>query len=151
MATRAPEEKSEVTISGAPHPAESRLRFAGLAVKPGTGASWLSPIMSRGALQVLIKRGEGLPKADLNGLADPYVRVTVRHMTRETTVVKECLDPVWDEPLQFLGPLEEFRNDELILKNKAAEVLMSCCHLGASDAVQRLAQQVTMTAPLDRT
>ena len=89
----------------------------------GTGASWLSPIMSRGALQVLIKRGEGLPRADLNGLADPYVRVTVRHMTRETTVVKECLDPVWDEPLQFLGPLEEFRNDELILKVCDRDVL----------------------------
>jgi synaptotagmin-1 len=70
----------------------------------------------RGALRVFVQRGTGLPSADMNGLADPYVKLTVRHITRETRVVHECLDPVWDELVQFIGPLEDFRSGELFLR-----------------------------------
>ena len=57
----------------------------------------------QGALRVQIRRAEGLAKADINGKADPYVKAVIRHMTRETRVVHSCLDPVWNEPLEFLG------------------------------------------------
>ena len=56
-----------------------------------------------GALRVFVQHGTGLRAADLNGLADPYVKLTIRHMTRETRVVHECLDPRWEELVQFIG------------------------------------------------
>lgn len=56
-----------------------------------------------GALRVFVQHGTGLRAADLNGLADPYVKLTIRHMTRETKVVHECLDPRWEELVQFIG------------------------------------------------
>ena len=56
-----------------------------------------------GALRVFVQHGTGLRAADLNGLADPYVKLTIRHMTRETRVVHECLDPGWEELVQFIG------------------------------------------------
>ena len=56
-----------------------------------------------GALRVFVRHGTGLRAADLNGLADPYVKLTIRHMTRETRVVHECLDPRWEELVQFIG------------------------------------------------
>ena len=84
----------------------------------------------RGALRVFVQRGTGLPPADLNGLADPYVKVIVRHMTRETRVVHECLDPVWDELVQFIGPLEDFRGD-LVLRVCDRDVLKHDDAMGA--------------------
>ena len=99
-----------------------------------------------GALRVFVQHGTGLPPADLNGLADPYVKLTIRHMTRETRVVHECLNPTWDELVQFIGvqpnpvprwpcakplfstrgndapnacsagPIEDFRGSELVLR-----------------------------------
>jgi len=69
-----------------------------------------------GALRVFVRHGTGLRAADLNGLADPYVKLTIRHMTRETRVVHECLDPRWEELVQFIGPMDDFRGSELILR-----------------------------------
>ena len=78
---------------------------------------------TRGALRVMIIRADGLPKADLNGKADPYVKATIRHATRETRVVHATLEPVWNEPLEFLGVLDEFRKDTLILNVCDRDVL----------------------------
>ena len=78
---------------------------------------------SRGALRVMIIRADGLPRADLRGKADPYVKATVRHATRETRVVHQTLDPVWNEPLEFLGSLDEFRKDTLVLNVCDRDVL----------------------------
>ena len=82
-----------------------------------------SAMGTRGALRVMIIRADGLPKADLNGKADPYVKATIRHATRETRVVHATLEPVWNEPLEFLGVLDEFRKDTLILNVCDRDVL----------------------------
>ena len=76
-----------------------------------------------GALRVFVQHGTGLPPADLNGLADPYVKLTIRHMTRETRVVHECLNPTWDELVQFIGTIEDFRGSELVLRVCDRDVL----------------------------
>ena len=83
----------------------------------------MGPPPPLGALRVFVQHGTGLPPADLNGLADPYVKLTIRHMTRETRVVHECLNPVWDELVQFIGPIEDFRGSELVLRVCDRDVL----------------------------
>ena len=37
--------------------------------------------------------------------------------------MKECLDPVWDEPVEFLGAIDDFRGSELLLKVCDRDVL----------------------------
>lgn len=61
----------------------------------------------KGALTVFVLRARGLESTDRNGLADPYVKVTVGSTTRKTKVMPRTLDPEWFERLGFEGVLRD--------------------------------------------
>lgn len=46
-------------------------------------------------------RARNLPKADMTGLADPFVKVTLNTLTKETKVLKRTLQPEWNEEFVF--------------------------------------------------
>lgn len=69
-------------------------------------------------IQLHLKSGHGLLAADRNGLSDPYIVATLGNVKRKSTVIKETLDPVWDEVLTLRG------NDENVLRD--AKLRLDC-------------------------
>jgi Ca2+-dependent lipid-binding protein len=47
--------------------------------------------------QVAVQRASGLPPADINGKADPYVLLSLGDSSARSSVVAAELNPVWGE------------------------------------------------------
>ncbi|KAJ6848027.1 C2 and GRAM domain-containing protein [Iris pallida] len=59
-------------------------------------------------LLIHVIEARDLPAMDLNGLSDPYVRLQLGKHRAKTRVVKESLNPIWDEKFSFrVGDLGE--------------------------------------------
>ena len=55
-----------------------------------------------GTLSVHLKEAHNLIKMDWNGLSDPYVVVRLNgQMPRRTRTIRNTLDPIWDEKIEF--------------------------------------------------
>ena len=96
-------------------PAEGqRMALADLA-KPGTDKQGVLEGGADGQLEwrlsltddvtLSIEGAAGLAKADFMGLSDPFVQVFVgKHLVGETKVIKNTLDPVWDDTVEVRLP-----------------------------------------------
>jgi len=69
-------------------------------------------------LKIKIVKAQGLAKADLLGKSDPYVVVKMNNEERhKTTVIKKCLNPVWDnESLSVALPTSGKKLAKSVLK-----------------------------------
>lgn len=66
----------------------------------GSGSPQMQP---QGILCCTIKSATGVPKTDLFGSCDPYVKVSVKQSEKTSTTVKSnTLSPVWDETFEFM-------------------------------------------------
>ncbi|KAL8158740.1 hypothetical protein V2J09_000277, partial [Rumex salicifolius] len=77
---------------------------------------WGNGEIIRGVLSVTLISAQGLPPADLNGKADPYVLVKMKksETRNKTRVVHNSLDPVWNQTFDFL--VEDGLHDMLMLE-----------------------------------
>eukprot|EP01113_Clastostelium_recurvatum_P031995 TRINITY_DN4059_c0_g1_i4.p2 TRINITY_DN4059_c0_g1~~TRINITY_DN4059_c0_g1_i4.p2 ORF type:complete len:122 (-),score=38.15 TRINITY_DN4059_c0_g1_i4:157-522(-) len=50
---------------------------------------------------VVVMRGKNLVARDLNGLSDPYVKVSIRDRVLQTKYVENNLNPDWGEEFSF--------------------------------------------------
>ncbi|KAG1327896.1 Synaptotagmin-5 [Cocos nucifera] len=73
-------------------------------------------VMMRGVLSVSVISAANLPAMDITGKSDPYVVVKMMktEMRNRTRVVKESLNPIWEETFDFL--VEDGLHDLLILE-----------------------------------
>lgn len=73
-------------------------------------------VIVRGVLSVTVISAEDLAPADLIGKADPYVVLTMKKTgsKNKTRVVNECLNPVWNQTLDFV--VEDGLHDILTLE-----------------------------------
>ncbi|XP_073106873.1 synaptotagmin-5-like isoform X2 [Elaeis guineensis] len=73
-------------------------------------------VMMRGVLSVSVISAANLPAMDITGKSDPYVvlKLMKTEMRNRTRVVKESLNPIWDETFDFL--VEDGLHDLLILE-----------------------------------
>jgi len=72
-----------------------------------------------GSLLVIIMKCCKLKHMDITGKSDPYVKVYLkiagrRTMKKKTTVKEKCLDPVWNEVMQFDVASSQTHNIELV-------------------------------------
>ena len=67
-------------------------------------------LFSSGVLRVHLKQANGLMSADANGLSDPYVVVQVGQPKQEkkSKIIRETLEPKWNEKYTFKGKLADF-------------------------------------------
>ena len=56
---------------------------------------------SKMILRVSINQAEHLPGMDLSGLSDPFCKVVFDGKTQKTNVIRETLDPEWNESFDF--------------------------------------------------
>ena len=62
-------------------------------------------------LKIQVIECQDLQKSDcFSQLADPYVKVSVNSLVRQTTVKKRTLNPVWNEPLFFPINVSDYSN-----------------------------------------
>ena len=72
------------------------------------------PKMMRYELAANIYQGKDMQPADENGLADPYVKVSLAGVERETAIIERTLQPIWYERINI--PLDLPRNLDLAPK-----------------------------------
>ena len=73
-------------------------------------------LRTKGTLRVHMRFANNLMAADRNGKSDPYVKVTAGGKTLKTKVIKESLDPEWNQDLDFKGTLNDFVRQGLTLR-----------------------------------
>jgi Ca2+-dependent lipid-binding protein len=56
---------------------------------------------SKMILRVSINKAEHLPGMDLSGLSDPFVKLHYDGKMQKTNVIRESLDPEWNESFDF--------------------------------------------------
>lgn len=52
-------------------------------------------------LRLVVERGNELMAADMNGLSDPYVKVSMDGLVKKTQRIDKTLNPVWEEEMCF--------------------------------------------------
>ncbi|XP_075998854.1 double C2-like domain-containing protein alpha [Genypterus blacodes] len=67
---------------------------------------------SSSELHCMLLRAKGLKPMDFNGLADPYVKLHLlpgacKANKLKTKTIRNCLNPVWNETLTYIGITEE--------------------------------------------
>lgn len=76
-----------------------------------------SRLRRHGTLTVHVVRAQNLIKADVMGLSDPYVQITVAGQPKKRTeTIKKTLNPEWDDKIDFEGVLEHIVSEELVLE-----------------------------------
>lgn len=60
-----------------------------------------------GKVEVQVEQGRNLQACDLNGLSDPYVRVSLGTTVYQTTIIYENLNPVWSKQLFVFDVIDE--------------------------------------------
>lgn len=58
-------------------------------------------VAKKGTVKVHVKRASGLKAADKNGLADPFVQMSIGKKVHKTKAKEKTLEPEWDEHLTF--------------------------------------------------
>ena len=74
---------------------------------------------SHGALKIHLKSATGLLSADANGLSDPYVVIQCgpdKKQEKKSKIIKETLEPVWNEKWTIKGKLQDFLTTGLYLR-----------------------------------
>ena len=66
------------------------------------------PANELGALRVHVRRAWNLTAMDRNGKSDPFVIVSINGHSKRSRVIRETLDPEWDEFFDFEGEMREF-------------------------------------------
>lgn len=95
----------------------------------------------KGKLVVELRRAVNLPAADMNGLSDPYAKLTIKGTTsrkkaeQKSKTIKESLNPVWNQTFSWEGTLAALTDEPLhievydwdsIMKLKKDDFLGSC-------------------------
>ena len=70
----------------------------------------------KGRLRVYLVSATGLIAADAGGKSDPYVRLRVGACSEKSEVIKNTLEPVWEQKIEFTGELTEFFDTGLLLE-----------------------------------
>ncbi|VDM74803.1 unnamed protein product [Strongylus vulgaris] len=69
-------------------------------------------------LSVTILEAHGLPAMDRNGMSDPYVKLSIlpeRKQKYETKIIRNSLNPVYNETFLFTLPFNELQSKTLML------------------------------------
>ena len=84
----------------------------------------------QGFLAVTIKSASGVPRTDIFGLCDPYVKVFVKQSEQKSTTVRSnTLSPVWEEEFDFL--IHDIAHQSLQLHLFDSEALRQDTFLGS--------------------
>ncbi|ETN85837.1 C2 domain protein, partial [Necator americanus] len=73
---------------------------------------------SQNKLAVTILEAHGLPAMDRNGMSDPYVKICIlpeRKQKYETKIIRNSLNPVYNETFLFSLPFNELQSKTLML------------------------------------
>ena len=90
-------------------------------------------MMARGTLHVRLERAAGLKAMDRNGKSDPYVKLSLCGKTHKSKVVKENLNPHWDQQFTFAGELREIVAEPLHLRVMDHDMITRDDFLGEAD------------------
>lgn len=90
---------------------ELETRTTKIVKSPSSGARSLDDF---GVLRVTVLSASDLKAADRQGTSDPYAKLYLGdHLHHRTTVVKESLDPEWNENFEYHGVLRELLQHNL--------------------------------------
>ena len=95
-----------------------RLRV-GLMFSPGETQRGRHGSRTKGFLHILIKQAEELPIMDPHGLTDGTVKCYLlpnrsSHSNKETAVIKNSLNPIWEEQFTYDVTLEELSSERVL-------------------------------------